>query len=144
MTIKLLLNSNTAADIPRRGDEGATTPDQIAGASVLALKSIQLARRRNFPTEPDAIQTIRSGLIKMPLMVVSQGSATVRSLAVLSDGRLAAASDDHNIRIWPTDGVGKPVILTRGGWILSLAVLADGRLASGYDEGEIKIGPKIE
>jgi hypothetical protein len=37
------------------------------------------------------------------------------------------------IKLWPKEGTGEPVVLAHGGRVLSLAVLADGRLASGGD-----------
>ena len=65
----------------------------------------------------------------------------VQSLAVLPDGRLASGGDDGQIKLWPKDGTGEPVVL-RTAVVLSLAVLPDGRLASGGDDGQIKLWPK--
>ena len=47
---------------------------------------------------------------------------------------------DGNIKLWPKEGTGEPVVLSHGNsWALSLAVLADGRLASGgIGDGKIK------
>jgi WD40 repeat protein len=63
--------------------------------------------------------------------------SSVQSLAVLADGRLASGGEDGQIKLWPTDGVGKPepVLLRHGSSVRSLAVLADGRLASGGNDG---------
>ncbi len=61
---------------------------------------------------------------------------------MLADGRLASGGDDGQIKLWPRDGVGEPVVLTHGGRVQSLAVLADGRLASGGDDGQIKLWPR--
>jgi WD40 repeat protein len=69
-------------------------------------------------------------------VVRSQGSP-VTSLAVLPDGRLTSAGRD--VRLWPKDGTGDPVVLAHGGAVWSLAVLADGRLASGGSDGNIKL-----
>jgi WD40 repeat protein len=63
----------------------------------------------------------------------------VTSLAVLSDGRLASASEDGKIKLWPRDGTGRPVVLSHGSPVLSLAVLPDGRLASADSDGTIKL-----
>jgi len=63
----------------------------------------------------------------------------VSSLAVLADGRLASGGGNGNIRLWPKDSIGEPVILSHGSPVWSLTVLADGRLASGGDDGNIKI-----
>ena len=65
--------------------------------------------------------------------------SSVQSLAVLADGRLASGGDDGNIKIWPKEGSGEPVVLSQGDRIRSLAVLADGRLASGGFDGTIKL-----
>ena len=43
-----------------------------------------------------------------------------------------------DVRLWPKDGNGDPVVLAHGGPVWSLAVLADGRLASGGSDGKIK------
>jgi WD40 repeat protein len=61
---------------------------------------------------------------------------------VLADGRLASAGFLGNIKLWPKDGTGEPMVLTHGGPVMSLAVLADGRLASGGFDGEIRVWPK--
>jgi WD40 repeat protein len=76
-----------------------------------------------------------------PVALLKQG-ATVRSLAILKDGRLASASggEDGTIKIWPDlEGTGEPVIISHGSRIWSLAVLADGRLASAGEDGKIKL-----
>ena len=41
-------------------------------------------------------------------------SATVLSLAVLEDGRLASGSEDGRIKLWPKDGAGEPAVLSHG------------------------------
>jgi WD40 repeat protein len=69
-------------------------------------------------------------------VVRSQGSP-VTSLAVLPDGRLTSAGRD--VRLWPKDGMGDPVVLAHGGPVWSLAVLADGRRASGGSDRNIKL-----
>ena len=61
-------------------------------------------------------------------------------MAVPADGRLASGGKDGNIRLWPMEGTGVPVVLSHGSEVLSLAVLADGRLASGSGDGNIKSG----
>jgi WD40 repeat protein len=129
----------------RRTDAEATVPDQIALAGALALESIQLARKSNWPAEADAIETARSALIRLPLVVLSQGSGnSVRSMAVLSDGRLASGGKDGTIKIWPKNGAGEPTTLSQGSFnsVYSMVVLSDGRLASSGDAGIIKIWPK--
>ncbi|HEY2640376.1 MAG TPA: hypothetical protein VGI66_10915, partial [Streptosporangiaceae bacterium] len=75
-------------------------------------------------------------------MALLKQGATVRSLAILKDGRLASASggEDGTIKIWPDlEGTGEPVIISHGSRIWSLAVLADGRLASAGEDGKIKL-----
>jgi WD40 repeat protein len=137
----------------RRAEAGATSPDEIELAGALALASIAIAHQSNRSVEADAIETVTSVLMRLPLAVISQGSAVrprallssgVTSLAVLADGRLASGSYDGNIKIWPKEGAGEPVVLTHGGEVLSLAVLPDGRLASGGidNDGAIKLWSK--
>jgi hypothetical protein len=53
------------------------------------VESIELARKANRPPEPDAVETVRSALVRLPLAVLSHGSA-LGSLAALADGRLAS------------------------------------------------------
>ena len=125
----------------RKADTEATSADDIERAGALALESIWLAQKSDRSAEADAIEAARSALIRLPLVVLAQGSA-VRSLAVLKDGRLASGSWDGNIKIWPKEGRGKPVVHSQGSAILSLAALKDGRLASGGNDGNIKIWPK--
>ena len=124
----------------RRMAAGANTPDEIERAGALALESIEIARKGNRPPEADAVEAARSALIRLPLLVLPHGSP-VWSLAVLADGRLASGGEDQ-IKLWPKDGRGEPVILAHGSQVQSLAVLADGRLASGGDDGQIKLWPK--
>jgi WD40 repeat protein len=129
------------ASLARRAETEEYMPDFIALGAALALESIELARKTSQPVEADPIEAVRSALIGLPLAVLLQGSA-VRSLAVLSDGRLAAGGDDGNIKLWPREGAGEPVLLSHGSRVLSLAVLAGGRLASGGGDGNIKIWPE--
>jgi WD40 repeat protein len=64
-------------------------------------------------------------------------------LAALPDGRLASGDYDGTIKLWPKDGSGEPVVLSRGNReVLSLAALPDGRMASGGRDGKIKVWPK--
>ena len=86
----------------------------------------------------------------LPYFPAGHGS-WVWSLAVLADGRLASGGDDGQIKVWPRDGVGKPVILQHGSPVRSLAVLPDGRLFSGggflrpkspQEEGPMKLWPR--
>jgi WD40 repeat protein len=63
-------------------------------------------------------------LIRLPLLVLPHGSS-VWSLAVLADGRLASGGEDQ-IKLWPKDGRGEPVILAHGSQVQSLAVLSYG------------------
>jgi len=116
-------------------------PDDIERGGALALESILLARKSNLPAEADAIETARSALIRLPLGVLVHGS-WIRALAVLPDGRLASGGDDGEIKLWPKEGTGEPVVLSHGSRVWSLAVLADGRLVSGGKDGNIKIWPK--
>jgi WD40 repeat protein len=127
----------------RRADAEATSPDDIARAGALALESIEIARKGNppRPTEADAMEVARRALIRLPIGVLSHGSS-VRSLAVLADGRLASAGKGGEIKLWPKDGAGEPEIYSHGSEVSSLAVLADGRLASGGLDGNIKLWPK--
>jgi WD40 repeat protein len=73
--------------------------------------------------------------------VILRHGGLVWCLAVLTDGRLASGGDDGNIKLWPRDGVGEPVILSHGSSVEALAVLTDGRLASGGNDGKIKLWP---
>ena len=57
----------------------------------------------------------------------------------MADGRLASGGEDGNIRLWPKDGDGEPVVLPHGSPVESLATLSDGRLASGDADGTIKL-----
>jgi hypothetical protein len=128
----------------RRADAEAYTSDDIERAGALALESIELARKANRPAEADAIEAARSALIRLPLAVYSHGrtvGSSVLSLTVLADGRLASAGQDGNIKIWPKEGTGEPLVLSHGG-VGALAALADGRLASAGDYGTIKLWPK--
>jgi hypothetical protein len=54
-------------------------------------------------------------------------------------GRLASGGENGQIKLWPKDGKGEPVVLENSTMVTSLAVLADGRLASGDPEGQIKL-----
>jgi WD40 repeat protein len=55
----------------------------------------------------------------------------------LADGRLAGGGSE--LKIWPKEGTGDPVVLSNGSTVTSLAVLPDGRLASGGSDGMIKL-----
>jgi WD40 repeat protein len=125
----------------RRTAVEADEPAGIERAGALALESIETARKVNRPTEADALEATRIAMTRLPLQVLSHGSR-VRSLVVLADGRLASAGDDDQIKLWPRDGVGEPIILRHGSKIGSLAVLADGRLASAGNDGQIKLWPQ--
>ena len=103
----------------RRANKEAYAPDDIERAAALALESIELAHKSNRTTEADAVETVRSALSDLPLGVLSHGSQ-VWSLAVLPDGRLASSGADGNIKIWPKDGAGEPVILSQCGTAISL------------------------
>jgi len=89
----------------RRTDAEATSPNEIALAAALGLESIQLAHKNNCPIGADAIETIRSALIRLPLVVFSS-RLPVYSLAVLADGRLASGgrrngAANGTIELWP-------------------------------------------
>jgi WD40 repeat protein len=73
-------------------------------------------------------------------MVLTHGAA-VSSLAVLADGGLVSGDLDGKIKIWPRDGRGEPMVLSRGSPVYSLAV-PDGGLVSGGGDGQIKIWPR--
>jgi WD40 repeat protein len=60
---------------------------------------------------------------------------------VLADGRLISGGEDGNIKVWPKEGTGEPVVLSHGSPVTSLAMLVDGRLASGGKDGKIKLWP---
>jgi WD40 repeat protein len=122
----------------RRTQAEADTLDDIARAAALALESVELARRRNRSVEADAIETAGSALRQLPLAILAHGS-TVRSLAVLADGRVASGGEDGKVKIWPLSDEGKPTVLSHGSEIDSLAVLPDGRLASGGRDGKIRL-----
>ena len=125
-----------------RTDAELNTPDEIERAGALALTSIEIARKGNRPVEADAIEAVRSALIRLPLQVLWQDSP-VLSLAPLPDGRLASGGYDGKIRLWPRERTGEPLVLSHSNKpILSLLMLADGHLASGGSDGNIKIWPK--
>ena len=73
-------------------------------------------------------------------MLLSKRSL-VYSLTQLADGRLVSG-DDVNIKIWPREGTGEPIVLSHGSPVWSLVALSDGRLASAGVDGNIKIWPK--
>jgi WD40 repeat protein len=129
----------------RRTNAEATSPNDIERAAALALEGIEAAYKLNLPAEADAVEAARSALVRLPLLALARGSP-VTSLAALPDGRLASASRDGKIRLWPKEGVGEPVVLSHGrennDEVRSLAVLTDGRLVSGGMDGKIKIWPK--
>ena len=60
---------------------------------------------------------------------------------MLRDGRLVSGCADGTIKIWPKEGVGEPVLLSKRSLVYSLTQLADGRLVSG-DDVNIKIWPR--
>ena len=127
----------------RRMAVEADEPAVIERAGALALESIEIARKGNRSTEADAVEAVRVALTRLPLQVLSHGGP-VSSLAVLADGRLASGSDDDNgqIKLWPKDGAGEPVVLAHGSPVRSLVALPDGRLASGGHDGQIKLWPR--
>jgi hypothetical protein len=45
--------------------------------------------------------------------ILVQGSP-VWSLAALSDGRLASGGDNGEVKLWPKDGKGEPIVLRHG------------------------------
>jgi WD40 repeat protein len=135
-------NTQQLAMRARRADAEADTPDDIGRAGALALESIQLSQKNNWPIEADAIEAVRNALIRLPAGVLSHGSG-VSSAAVLSDGPLASGVNKGKIKLWPNDGTAEPVVLlSHGSRVRSLAVLADGKLASGGGDGKIKLWPK--
>jgi WD40 repeat protein len=130
----------------RRAGAEAITPDGIERAGALALESIALARDGARSAEADAVETVRNALTRLPLAILFHGSR-VRSLVVLTDGRLASGGFDGLIKLWSKDqlwskdGAGEPVVLWQGSPVRSLAALTDGRLASGGEDGLIKLWP---
>jgi hypothetical protein len=102
----------------RRAETGESRLDFIALGAALTLESIELAHKLNRPAEADSVEAAASALIVLPLAVLSQGSR-VLSLAVLADGRLASGGDDGEIKAWPKEDTGEPVVLSvpaRSGW----------------------------
>ena len=66
----------------------------------------------------------------------------VRSLAVLSDGRLATTSDNGEISVWdPTSGSPDPATVFRGhtDWARAVIALQDGRIASSADDYTVRV-----
>lgn len=110
-------------------------------AAALAMESIQIARKGNWPVEADAVEASKVALMRLPVQVLRHGSA-IKSLVVMPDGRLASGGDDGNIKLWRPDGGGEPVILHHGSPVLSMAVMPDSRLVSGGGDGNIKIWPR--
>jgi WD40 repeat protein len=73
----------------------------------------------------------------------SPESKVINSLVGLKDGRLAGVDLGGNIKIWPKDFVGAPMVLPQGSGVSLLAVLRDGRLASsGGAMTDVRIWPK--
>ena len=64
--------------------------------------------------------------------------ASDKSKAVVEDGRLAAASQDGEIRDLAQDDAGEPEIISSRS-VIFLAVLKDGRLAAGGFDGNITL-----
>jgi energy-coupling factor transporter ATP-binding protein EcfA2 len=128
----------------RRTAAEASTPNLIERAAALALESLALDHNANRLGQADAVETARKMLSRLPLRVLTNVGKTLPgcSLAVLPDGRWASGGSDGNIKLWPRDGVGEPVVLPHGDGVRSLAVLADGRLASGGNDGNIKLWPR--
>jgi WD40 repeat protein len=125
----------------RREATAATSADSVERGGALALESIA---RSTGPPGADAIEAAMGALSLLPLVVLSHGSP-VRSLAVLTDGRLASGGKDGTIKVWPKEGAGEPEkVLSNANAspVSSLAVLADGRLASGDQDGKITVWPK--
>ena len=64
----------------------------------------------------------------------------VSSLAVLTDGRLAAGCGDGNVRVVDVDAATEVALLTgHTARVAALAVLADGRLASGSWDASVRV-----
>jgi WD40 repeat protein len=122
----------------RRASSGATTPDDIERAGGLALESIEIARKNGWSAEADAIETARSALTRLPLLILKQRGG-LSSLVVLPDGSLASAGIGTygEIKLWPKGGAGEPEGRSHGATVSSLAVLPDGRLLSADYEGKI-------
>jgi hypothetical protein len=125
----------------RRAEAQVYSSEVVELGGALAVEAMEMALKAKRPVEADATEAAASALVGLPLMTLTHG-ATVSSLAVLADGRLASGGEDGKIKLWPKDGTGEPVVLTHGARVSSLAVLADGRLASGGDDGKIKLWPK--
>ena len=85
-----------------RREAEADMSEDIERAGALALASIEIARKSNWPAEADAIEAASSALTRLPLVVLSEGS-WVWSLAVLADGRLASGGGDGTIKLWLVD-----------------------------------------
>ena len=59
-------------------------------------------------------------------------NATIRCLAVLSNGNLASASNDKTIKIWnPLNGSLIRILTGHSNWVISVIELLNGDLASG-------------
>ena len=86
----------------RRASAGATTPDYIERAGGLALESIEIARKNGLSAEADAIETARSALTRLPLLILKQRGG-LSSLVVLPDGSLSASRASH----WPATPRGR-------------------------------------
>jgi hypothetical protein len=99
----------------RRASAGATTPDYIERAGGLALESIEIARKNGLSAEADAIETARSALTRLPLLILKQRGG-LSSLVVLPDGSLASAGSgtDGEIKLWPKGGAGEPQVRSHG------------------------------
>ena len=67
-----LQHDKARADLlARRADAETVTPEDIERAGALALESIWLARKSNRPEEADAVEAVRSALIRLPLAVLA-------------------------------------------------------------------------
>jgi hypothetical protein len=49
-------------------------------------------------------------------VVRSHGRSSVLTLAVLADGQLASSGYDGEIKLWPKDATGKPVVRLHEEW----------------------------
>ena len=131
--------------LKRSTDLSLSHPPRSGGFSALRVRAI--AALEQFSTWPAKRADVLAHLYPVHLSVPTyasqqtlQGHAyAVLDVIQLADGRLASASRDGTIRVWPLDG-GEPLVLVgHNNSVTCIIQLEDGRLASTSTDGVIRI-----
>ena len=112
------------------------------GSEVGALATLQDGHRLAVGVADGSVETWDMGEVP-PLRTnrfYYHGNSSVRTLAVLHDGRLAVGYEGGDVRIFDMDG-GKLVATLRRQWsnVVVLAALLDGALACGWDDCMVQV-----